>query len=89
MSVIHELSRNKLLRKKRFQIEAYAETLPIDTNKTGSGRSRNRRVEIILDYRDDLESEIPKANKVEKADAISKAKLIRKKVSKGKVVIND
>ena len=89
VSVIHELSQNKLLRKKRFQIEAYAETMPIDTNKTGSGRSRNRRVEIILDYREDFKPEKPKASKVKKSDDISKAKLSRKMVSKEKVASND
>ena len=74
VSVIHELSRNKLLRKKRFQIEAYAATRPVDTNKTGAGRSRNRRVEIILDYRDDSNSEIPKEKKAEKSKKSSKFK---------------
>ena len=50
VSVIHELSKNNLLKKKRFQIEAYADTLPVDSNDTFSGRAKNRRVEIILDY---------------------------------------
>lgn len=50
VSVIHELSKNRLLMKKRFQIAAYADTQPVDTNRTAKGRAKNRRVEIMLDY---------------------------------------
>ena len=50
VSVIHELSKNNLLKKKRFQIEAYADTRAVDSNDTVMGRAKNRRVEIILDY---------------------------------------
>ena len=72
VSVIHELSRNKLLRKKNFQIEAYAETQPVDSNKSSAGRSRNRRVEIILDYRNDAKSKVPKKKKTVKSNKSSK-----------------
>ena len=50
VSVIHELTKEKLLKKKNFEIAAYADTNPIDTNETVVGRSKNRRVEIMMDY---------------------------------------
>jgi chemotaxis protein MotB len=52
VSVLHELSKDSHLMKKRFQIAAYADTQPIDTNTTPAGRAKNRRVEIMLDYTD-------------------------------------
>ena len=68
VSVIHELSKNKLLMKKRFQVAAYADTQPVDTNDTAYGRARNRRVEITLDYRN-IPDEIIEAN----SEALKKA----------------
>lgn len=50
VSVIHELSKDNVLRKKRFELAAYADTRQVDTNKTVKGRSKNRRVEIMMDY---------------------------------------
>jgi flagellar motor protein MotB len=50
VSVILELSKNKLLSNKRFKLAAYADTQPVDTNDTAKGRAKNRRVEITLDY---------------------------------------
>ena len=50
VSVIHELSKDRVLRHKEFELAAYAETQPVDTNKTYIGRAKNRRVEITMDY---------------------------------------
>ena len=50
VSVIHQLSKDSILRKKRFELAAYGETQPVDTNRTVKGRSKNRRVEIMMDY---------------------------------------
>ena len=50
VSVIHELSKDSVLRKKKFELAAYAETQQVDTNNTVMGRSKNRRVEIMMDY---------------------------------------
>lgn len=50
VSVIHALKWNAKLSDKRFEIEAYADTQPIESNDTFTGRAKNRRVEIILDY---------------------------------------
>ncbi len=61
VSVIHALRKNHHLSDKRFEIEAYADTQPVASNKTFSGRAKNRRVEIILDYSQDP-SAIPVLN---------------------------
>jgi chemotaxis protein MotB len=50
VSVIHQLSKDSILRKKRFELAAYGETQPVDTNSTVKGRAKNRRVEIMMDY---------------------------------------
>jgi len=50
VSVIHELKKQPKLKNKTFQIEAYAETQPLEDNKSWKGRAKNRRVEIKLSY---------------------------------------
>lgn len=50
VSVIHELAKEDKLKNKKFEISAYAETQPVDTNETVAGRAKNRRVEIMMDY---------------------------------------
>ena len=56
VSVIHELSKDSILRGKKYELAAYAETQPVDSNITAIGRAKNRRVEITMDY-----SKIPAA----------------------------
>jgi len=34
--------------RERLAVAGYAETAPVDTNETGEGRSRNRRVDIVI-----------------------------------------
>ncbi len=55
VSVIHELVKTSALRDKKFKIAAYAETQPVDSNETSVGRSKNRRVEIMMDYSDNTQ----------------------------------
>ena len=50
VSVIHELSKDSVLKGKRYELAAYADTQPVDTNRTALGRAKNRRVEITMDY---------------------------------------
>lgn len=50
VSVIHELIKDKVLKNKRFEIAAFADTQPVDSNDTALGRAKNRRVEIMMDY---------------------------------------
>lgn len=50
VSVIHELTKDSILKAKEFELAAYAETMPVDTNSTATGRAKNRRVEITMDY---------------------------------------
>lgn len=57
VSVIHELVKTSALRDKKFKIAAYAETRPVDSNDTSIGRSKNRRVEIMMDYSDNTKPE--------------------------------
>lgn len=62
VSVIHELSKDSVLKKKRFELAAFADTQAVDTNRTVKGRSKNRRVEIMMDY--SKASDEQKLNKV-------------------------
>ncbi|MGB5601564.1 MAG: MotB family protein [Gammaproteobacteria bacterium] len=62
VSVIHELSKDSVLRKKEFELAAYAETLPVDSNSTATGRAKNRRVEITMDY-SKISSALPSSGK--------------------------
>lgn len=50
VSVIHELKKQPKLKNKHFQVEAFADTRPLESNKTWKGRAKNRRVEIKLSY---------------------------------------
>ena len=50
VSVIHQMMKDKVLKGKRFEIAAYADTQPVDSNATAIGRAKNRRVEIMMDY---------------------------------------
>lgn len=50
VSVIHELSKDPVLRTKKYELAAFAETQPVDSNETWKGRAKNRRVEITMDY---------------------------------------
>ncbi len=64
VSVIHQLANQKELKDKHFEIAAYADTKPVDTNATANGRAKNRRVEIMMDY-----SKIKTAKSLEKDQA--------------------
>ena len=66
VSVIHQLASEKELKNKHFEIAAYADTKPVDSNDTASGRAKNRRVEIMMDY-----SRIKTATGLEKEQALS------------------
>lgn len=45
-SVVHALLNQSGLQANQFRIEAYADTQPLGTNATATGRAQNRRVEI-------------------------------------------
>lgn len=57
VSVIHELVKDRILKTKQFEVAAYADTQPIDTNATAIGRAKNRRVEIMMDYSKNITDE--------------------------------
>ena len=63
VSVIHELVKDKILRTKRFEVAAYADTQPIDSNDTAIGRAKNRRVEIMMDYSKNIADKSTDENK--------------------------
>ncbi|NOZ10265.1 MAG: OmpA family protein [Gammaproteobacteria bacterium] len=47
-TVAHELMAVSSIKPSRFRIEGYADTRPLDSNRTASGRAINRRVEVII-----------------------------------------
>lgn len=47
-NIVAYLTENKKLDKKRFQISSFADNKPISENSTQEGRSKNRRVDIII-----------------------------------------
>ena len=65
VSVIHALKNNKTLNDKNYQLAAYAETRPVDTNQTYIGRAKNRRVEILFEYADFKQDEVPPGDSIE------------------------
>jgi chemotaxis protein MotB len=71
VSVIHELLKDKALKNKRFEIAAYADTKPIDTNDTPAGRARNRRVEIMMDYSDNTTAESSAKETIQKPEPVN------------------
>ncbi len=47
-SVVHELTQDGSIPPRRFRVEGYADTQPIEENATPDGRASNRRVEILI-----------------------------------------
>lgn len=70
VSVIHALQKNKVLKDKNYQVAAYAETRPVDTNETYIGRAKNRRVEILFDYSTIPDVELPPEPAMESNDEV-------------------
>lgn len=58
VTVLHELSRNSVIRKERFEIKAFADTRPLVSNDTPENRAKNRRVEVTLVYGNDKEGNL-------------------------------
>ncbi len=58
VTVLHELSRNSVIRKERFEIKAFADTRPLVANDTPENRAKNRRVEVTLVYGQDREGSL-------------------------------
>lgn len=54
-SVVHHLAKVNLADPARIEIRAYADTQPIVPNNTALNRAKNRRVEIIVSYANELE----------------------------------
>ncbi|WP_456378712.1 flagellar motor protein MotB [Thiolapillus sp.] len=53
VTVLHELSKNSIIDKERFEITAFADTKPLAPNNTAENRAKNRRVEVTLEYGQD------------------------------------
>lgn len=58
-SVVHELTEDGTIPQERFRVEGYADTLPIADNASEEGRARNRRVEILIRPRTEIEPPAP------------------------------
>ncbi len=58
VTVLHELSRDSVIRKGRFEIKAFADTRPLVANDTPENRAKNRRVEVTLVYGKDREGNL-------------------------------
>ncbi len=56
VSVAHEMMLATNIPSRRFLVQGYADTEPVATNDTAANRARNRRVEIILQQGDDMQS---------------------------------
>ncbi|WP_456408051.1 flagellar motor protein MotB [Thiolapillus sp.] len=56
VTVLHELSKNSIIEKERFEIKAFADTRPLVANDSAANRAKNRRVEVTLVYGKDKES---------------------------------
>ena len=49
-SVVQQLSKNDSLDPKRMKAISYGETRPLESNETSTGRAKNRRIEIEINY---------------------------------------
>lgn len=69
VSVAHGLMSDPRLPEKRFQIAAYGDTRPIESNATAEGRAKNRRVEIVIEQglTDDVEKDLRELQRIDPA----------------------
>ena len=51
-NVVHHLADVRLADPNRIEIRAYADTQPVAANDTPENRARNRRVEVVVSYKD-------------------------------------
>ncbi len=58
VSVLHELSKDSIIDKERFEIKAFADTRPLAPNDTAKNRALNRRVEVTLEYGKDTDGNL-------------------------------
>ncbi len=58
VSVLHELSKDSIIDKERFEITAFADTRPLAPNDTAENRALNRRVEVTLEYGKDMDGNL-------------------------------
>jgi len=56
VTVLHALLRNPKLDEKRVVVQGFADTRPVESNKTPQGRAKNRRVELIIQRGTDKDS---------------------------------
>jgi chemotaxis protein MotB len=49
-SVVQALSSDGLISNDRLEAISYGESRPVETNDTASGRAKNRRIEIEINY---------------------------------------
>ena len=49
-SVVQSLESTKLVSADRMQAVSFGESQPVETNDTASGRAKNRRIEIVINY---------------------------------------
>ena len=84
VSVVHQMMLASKIPAKRFLIEGYADTRPLVPNNSAKNRARNRRVEIILQQGEDIESPQKKvaAKSTAKARSVPKTKAVKKPSSR-------
>ena len=58
VTVLHELRKNSVIDKDRFEIKAFADIRPLVSNDSPENRAKNRRVEVALQYGEDKESSL-------------------------------
>jgi chemotaxis protein MotB len=57
VTVLHALLRNRKIKQERVLVQGMADTKPLEPNNSSANRAKNRRVELVIQRGNDLESD--------------------------------